>query len=222
MGGARGDLAGLGARVAAALLDGLVVGAVAVAVILAVRGENASVATDRAIIVAVALLGSLLYASTLMCRTGAHNGQTLGKQALSIRAVREDAAPITASTALVREFVGKGLLGLIPLFTIVDSLWAFGDARRQALHDKLAHTFVVRADAVPDHAPAADPFGGGQPERLTPPAGWAPPSAAAPSAPPPPPAPAAEAEPARQPPEPARAEDDPVRGPFGPGPSDPR
>lgn len=155
---------------------------------------------------------------------------------------------MTASPAVLREFVGKWVLGLIPFYTIVDYLLPLGDPRREAIHDKLASTFVVRADAVPDlerFAMAAS----GMHELDSPsvPSGWTPPStpepppaAASPSAsadrtPPasPPPTPAAAKEPGSgegfaapadppAPPTRPRDDDDEVRGPFGPSSSDPR
>jgi len=148
-----GDLAGYGARVAATILDGILVGVVAFLVV-AVAGVTRE--DLNYVVVALAILSSLVYAPVLMCRAGGQNGQTLGKQAIGIRVVRVDAQPITGPIALLREFVGKGLLGLVPFYTVVDYLFPLGDARRQAIHDKLASTFVVRADAVP-HRDAAAP-----------------------------------------------------------------
>ncbi|MBA2350016.1 MAG: RDD family protein [Solirubrobacterales bacterium] len=141
------DLAGYLPRIGAALLDGLVLVGLVVIVLTVTGGRPEE---SRELIVAGAVLVSLLYAPPLLARKGEHNGQTLGKQAVGIRVVRADAAPMSASSALLREFVGKGLLGLVPFFSIVDYLLPFADARRQAIHDKIASTFVVRADAVPD------------------------------------------------------------------------
>ena len=215
-----GDLAGYGSRVGATLLDSVIVAVVAVIVAIIAGGSGAEENTTGYIVIGAALLSGLLYAPALMCRSGAHNGQTLGKQALKIRVVRQDAAAMTASTALLREFVGKALLGLIPFFTVVDYLFPLGDSRRQAIHDKIASTFVVHADAVPDSgalepgAATADPFGGQGPERPPTTTGWQPPAAtpepaaAPPSWGPPTPAPA--------PPPERSAEDDAIRGPFGP------
>ena len=101
--------------------------------------------------VAFNLLWVLFYAPLTMRRPGEHNGQTFGKQLLGIRVQRVDGAPVTAGTALLREFVAKGLvigtlssfLFFIPL--LLDCLWPLWDNRGQALHDKLASTVVVRA-----------------------------------------------------------------------------
>lgn len=141
------DLAGFLPRIGAALLDALVLVGL-IAAVLSVTGTKPEEA--RELVVAGVLLISLLYATPLISRKGEHNGQTLGKQALAIRVVRADARPMTAGPALLREFVGKGLLGLIPFFSIVDYLMPFADVRRQSIHDKIATTYVVRADAVPD------------------------------------------------------------------------
>ena len=232
---ARTDLASYWSRVGATLLDGLLI---AVVVVIGGMIAGATGAGENAttwLILGAALLSSLLYAPILMCRSGAHNGQTLGKQATSIRAVRADAQPITASTALLREFVGKGLLGLIPFFTLVDYLFPLGDARRQSIHDKLASTFVVRADAVPDHgegdgAPAGTaglppaPGGWVAPGTSTPApapapdARWAPPAATPPAAAAPAPIPPPPSQPAPAPP--VADDEAEVRGPFGPSADD--
>lgn len=151
---ARGaDLASYASRVGAAVLDGLLL-ALVIVVVLKVTGRP--VDESRGLIVVGIIVSSLVYAPPLLRRRGAHNGQTLGKQAMRIRAVRADAQPMDWGTALLREFVGKGALGLVPFFSIVDYLFPLADVRRQAIHDKIASTFVVRADAVPDLEPAAD------------------------------------------------------------------
>jgi uncharacterized RDD family membrane protein YckC len=75
-------------------------------------------------------------------------GQTLGKRALGIRVVSAyDRSKITGGMAAGRAAM-YALLPLVPLagsvYSLVDSLWLFGDRRRQCLHDKPAHTIVVR------------------------------------------------------------------------------
>ncbi|HEY0633672.1 MAG TPA: RDD family protein [Thermoleophilaceae bacterium] len=87
----------------------------------------------------------LIVSPLLMKREGAQNGQTWGKQALGIRVVRDDQQPFTYGTALLRDFVIKGLLfGAIAVLSLVDSLWPLWDPQNQALHDKLLGTHVLR------------------------------------------------------------------------------
>ena len=87
----------------------------------------------------------LIVSPILMKREGPRNGQTWGKQALGIRVVRDDQQPFTYGTALLRDFVIKGLLfGAIAVLSLVDSLWPLWDPQNQALHDKLLGTHVLR------------------------------------------------------------------------------
>jgi uncharacterized RDD family membrane protein YckC len=78
---------------------------------------------------------------------GSEMGQTFGKRAMYIQA--RDLATggrIDPQRAALR-YVVVGLFRIIPffmLFTIFDGLWALWDRNRQALHDKIAGTLVVR------------------------------------------------------------------------------
>jgi uncharacterized RDD family membrane protein YckC len=78
---------------------------------------------------------------------GSELGQTFGKRAMYIQ-VRDVATggPIDSQRAGLR-YVVVGLFRIIPffmLFTLFDGLWALWDHNRQALHDKIAGTHVVR------------------------------------------------------------------------------
>ena len=79
-----------------------------------------------------------------MTRPGARNGQTLGKQLVGIRVVRDDGYPVSAGTVMRREVLIKGLLSWFTLgvFELVDCLWPLGDATNRALHDKIVGTHV--------------------------------------------------------------------------------
>jgi uncharacterized RDD family membrane protein YckC len=103
------------------------------------------------ILLFITIVGPFIYGALTMKREGPNNGQTLGKQALGIRVVRDDGQPFTFGSAMMREIVIKGLLfsvagnltfGLAPLLNL---LWPLWDETNQALHDKVATTHVVRA-----------------------------------------------------------------------------
>lgn len=68
-------------------------------------------------------------------------GATPGKMALGLRVVRLDGDRVDWLTAFMREVVGKTLSAL-PLG--LGYLWAFFHPRRQAWHDLIADTLVVR------------------------------------------------------------------------------
>jgi uncharacterized RDD family membrane protein YckC len=92
----------------------------------------------------------LLYAPLLMMRKGAHNGQTLGKQMIGIRVVRDSGEPMSFGWAALREVVFKGLVvgiasSIIPLIPwFLDNFWPLWDDENRALHDMAAQTHVVR------------------------------------------------------------------------------
>jgi uncharacterized RDD family membrane protein YckC len=136
------QLASWWSRVWASLVDSLI--AAAVVVFAGIGGFHGV----QLVFTIIAIAAALLYPPVFMVRGGRYNGQTLGKQMLGIRVVRPDGEPIDFTLAVRRELLGKIALGLIPLYTIVDSLFPLGDQRRQAVHDKVAGTYVVWADQV--------------------------------------------------------------------------
>ncbi len=89
-----------------------------------------------------------------MLRPGEGNGQTLGKQLLGIRVVRDDGEPVGLGTALGRDLVAKPALGILTLG--LDFLWPLGERERRALHDKAArtHVFIGLPELPPPLSPA--------------------------------------------------------------------
>ncbi len=69
-------------------------------------------------------------------------GQSLGKQVLSIRVVRNDGLPLGT-------WLSIGRLLLFSVLTsctcYINALWPLWDERKQALHDKVVDTVVIRA-----------------------------------------------------------------------------
>jgi uncharacterized RDD family membrane protein YckC len=145
--------------VGAALIDGIIVGIGALAIV-ALFGSVFSVgffAGDEVGIVSliVGLLLSfvaiaivaLLYAPLMMART---NGKTLGRMATGIRVVRASGQPITFAFAFIREVAVKALLFGIAssltfgLASLADVLWPLWDDENRALHDFVVDTRVVR------------------------------------------------------------------------------
>lgn len=150
-----GALASWGTRALAFALDSLLITGVLVALSLAATalgaGDQRRIVTSVVYFVGVPL--GLLYAPLLMARRGAANGQTVGKQMMAIRVVREDGRPFTFWNGLMRQVVGQQLLAGLTFYVwaLVDYLWPLPDPRNQALHDKLARTLVIRT-ARPDAA----------------------------------------------------------------------
>ena len=139
-------------RVGAAIIDGLVVGVVGVAVALILsQALGASEDATTAISVFIGLLVGSFYYGNLMSREGPRNGQSLGKQAIGIRVVRVDGQPVTFGFALYREILVKtivfGYLGALTLYTatLLNYLWPLWDSKNRALHDHVCKTLVRTA-----------------------------------------------------------------------------
>jgi uncharacterized RDD family membrane protein YckC len=151
-------LASWGRRAAAAVIDGIVVGAGALILLVAITapfsiGFFASDEVGLVALVVGAFLAvlcvavvALLYAPALMART---NGRTLGRMAAGIRVVRASGEPITFGFAMLREVVVKsllfGTLGAITggLATLLDLLWPLWDEENRALHDFVVNTRTI-------------------------------------------------------------------------------
>lgn len=69
-------------------------------------------------------------------------GATPGKRFLGIKVIKESGEKINYSTALIR-FIGY-LVSMIPLY--LGYLWMVWDKKKQAWHDKLAKTVVVKTE----------------------------------------------------------------------------
>lgn len=71
----------------------------------------------------------------------ATTGQSIGKKQMKIKIVRINGQPMDIGTALLRDLIGKWVSGLILYIGYLFPLW---DPQKQALHDKIASTLVVK------------------------------------------------------------------------------
>lgn len=62
--------------------------------------------------------------------------------AMRLRVVGPDLQPIAYGKAVLRESIGKAV-SLVVFF--IGFIWAAGDPRKQAWHDKMAETYVVKS-----------------------------------------------------------------------------
>jgi uncharacterized RDD family membrane protein YckC len=93
------------------------------------------------------LLSLALAAAYYAVLNGSEAGQTFGKRVVGI-AVRDGSTgeSIGVERAALR-YIFVGLFRLVPffgLFALLDGLWPLWDPRRQALHDKIVGSVVVR------------------------------------------------------------------------------
>ena len=144
--------AGRGVRLAAVILDGIVVmTAVYVPIIVGVVSAGlvgsgpppAELPLELAVGSGVAFVGFVLWVVFTIMYVSA-NGQTIAKKWLNIKVVRADGSRASLGRIfLLRNFLNIAL-SLVPLYGIIDSLYIFSESR-QCLHDKIADTIVVNA-----------------------------------------------------------------------------
>ena len=148
-------LASWGSRLAAYVLDGLilfvpVILLTIIIVAIAAGSDTGAIVTGIVGFLAF-LVVAFLYSPLLMAREGQCNGQTWGKQALGIRVIRDNGEPMNFSWAALREIVVKGfavgvassIIPFIPWF--LDFFWPLWDDENRALHDMIVSTHVVQA-----------------------------------------------------------------------------
>jgi uncharacterized RDD family membrane protein YckC len=148
-------LAAWGTRLAAYLIDGLIllvpVIVLTVIVVAIAAGSDTGAVVTGVLGFFAYLVALFLYAPLLMSRDGAHNGQTWGKQALDIRVVRDSGEAMSFGWAALREIAVKGLavtiassiIPIIPWF--LNFFWPLWDDQNRALHDMIVSTHVVQA-----------------------------------------------------------------------------
>jgi uncharacterized RDD family membrane protein YckC len=68
--------------------------------------------------------------------------RTLGKAWLGIRPVRIDGSPVGWGRSFLRAAI-QSIVGAFAYFGVLDDLWCLWDADRQCIHDKVADTIVV-------------------------------------------------------------------------------
>lgn len=134
--------AGLGMRLVSGLIDVAVT--VVVLIALYIVAAVATVRTDQALatvaVIGVSVLVFVVFPTTLETLT---RGRTLGKLAVGLRTVREDAGPISVQHALIR-----ALVGFVEIYTFVGVPAFFSmllSSRGKRLGDYAAGTYVVRS-----------------------------------------------------------------------------
>jgi uncharacterized RDD family membrane protein YckC len=138
-------------RLAAAILDGIIVGCMVylpLIVVMAGAGQLEDPPTEQndfvlALGAALMLAGGIAWV-WLTILFVARNGQTIAKKIVGIKVVRSDGSPASLGRIFWLRNVVNGLLGIIPFYGLIDILFIFG-MQRQCLHDKIADTIVVKA-----------------------------------------------------------------------------
>ncbi len=143
------DVAGLGSRCLAAVIDTLLIllilGGLGAALFLTV-GQLVGEAGGSLVLAAWALLSFAGLWGYYLAFEIFWAGQTPGKRALGLRAVREGGRPITASASAVRNLVR--MIDFLPFGYGLGAVVMFADRRARRLGDLAAGTLVVREGAA--------------------------------------------------------------------------
>jgi uncharacterized RDD family membrane protein YckC len=141
-----------GTRLGAALLDGVLMGAmIYLPLVLGGALGGMAAAGQRGINAAalfglwglVALAGFVAWC-VLNLIFVLRNGQSIGKKILGIKVVRSDGSKASLGRIFWLRNVVNGVIALVPFYGFVDALFIFGEAQ-QCVHDKLADTIVIKA-----------------------------------------------------------------------------
>ena len=127
------QLAGLGARFVASIIDGIIL-ALVVTLLLVVL-----LRAGTTLLQFVGLALPVVYHWYFWTR---RDGQTPGKSAVGIRVVKADGSELSDADAFIRAIgyhVSAFLCGL-------GYIWAIFDGNNQTWHDKMAGTYVVSSD----------------------------------------------------------------------------
>jgi uncharacterized RDD family membrane protein YckC len=151
-------LAGLGSRITAQLLDGLIKAVVVLFVLVALANSELGVALSITV-AAVIVLGFEIIFEMLWV------GQTPGKRAMKLRVVMTDGGSVTFAPVVVRNLLR--LIDFLPGAYAVGAVLAFTTKKAQRLGDLVAGTIVVR-----ERKPRPAPIGLRGLDRVTVPPGF--------------------------------------------------
>ena len=145
-------LADRGTRLVAAFLEGIVFAVmvylpalVGILVGQALVGAELGSESPFPLVVGMAIgcIGLILWSYFTIVNV-TRNGQSIAKKMMKIKVVRSDGSAISLGRLFWLRNVVNTLIGLIPIYGIVELLFIFGESR-QCLHDKLADTIVIKA-----------------------------------------------------------------------------
>ncbi len=141
------QLASWGRRLAALLVDGMILGGIVLATLVSagvpLEDINTTILEGSSLaLILIFILPKAIYDTAMI---GSRN-QTFGKMALHIKVVDESdrATPIGYARAFTRWLSTAFLWALFTVPGVLDHLWPLRDRRRQTLHDKFARSVVVR------------------------------------------------------------------------------
>src|SRR5690242_21326471 len=143
------DIAGIGSRFLAAIIDTLLIGigeiilGVVIGVALSTTSQDGGSSSASSILSAIgAILAFLILWGYYIVFELVWNGQSPGKRAIGLRVVREGGRPITFISSAIRNLIR--IVDFLPLFYGIGVVVMFVDRRARRLGDLTAGTLVVK------------------------------------------------------------------------------
>ena len=137
---AAGQLADRGTRLGARLIDGLLAIPLILIWVIIAGASNSEFGEVIGVLIMIAgILGLVIYQWYLLSTLG----QTIGKRMLEIKIIKLDGSNGGFVTNVLMREILNGLIGIIPLYGLVDILFIFS-AEQRCIHDHIAGTKVVR------------------------------------------------------------------------------
>ena len=136
------EIAGIGSRFLAQILDSLVITVILIAITILAASLGGIFGSGELAILIEIILGFILLAGYFLVSEAAWNGQTLGKRAARLRVVGDHGEPVTLGQAAIRNLVR--IVDFLPVFYAIGMLTLFINGRGKRLGDFAAGTLVVR------------------------------------------------------------------------------
>jgi uncharacterized RDD family membrane protein YckC len=146
--------AGWGTRFVAYLIDCLILGTAAVIFVFVL----AFILVRISAFLGISARGGLIWLIPYLVMYGAivaaavwyfpyhwsESGQTICQKMMHVKVVREDGSLPSLGRSILRYIVGMGILDSILFGLPIGWLWPLWDAKKQAWHDKIAGTIVIK------------------------------------------------------------------------------
>jgi uncharacterized RDD family membrane protein YckC len=136
------EIAGIGSRFLAQILDSLVITVILTAITILAASLGGIFGSGELALLVEIILGFVLLAGYFLISEAAWNGQTLGKRAARLRVVGDHGEPVTLGQAAIRNLVR--IVDFLPVFYAIGMLTLFINGRGKRLGDFAAGTLVVR------------------------------------------------------------------------------
>lgn len=136
------EIAGIGSRFLAQILDSLVITVVLIAITILATSLGGLFGSGALALLIEIILGFIVLAGYFLISEAAWNGQTLGKRAARLRVVGDHGEPVTIGQAAIRNLVR--IVDFLPVFYGIGMLTLFINGRGKRLGDFAAGTLVVR------------------------------------------------------------------------------